>query len=667
MYVDVIDVIALFLICGIGADCLFIVFELFRQSRAIYGENNRKRLAYATQRGLIALATSISTAAVSFLALCASGVRIMNFFGVFSFLLLFFTFVFTFTFYLGILSIWAAHWEKSAGKKDVDLLSIHGATSNVYTETSTTTGDSTTQETPEYPYESVLAFLRRKPVFAVDAAGMAIEHYNKYERFFYNYVSPVIYFYRLPIVIVFLLWAAVFGFFAFKTGTKSEIQFLPDDHPLQRAYTLSLNKFSTALNDFSFVYVWGINPTPKLDFADRFTIENYGVATFSPINMTNIQMQAHVQWAWNYIRLQPFIDSNTTVNFGVSPWEIWSQVFDLDHGDWAWLMDLYIAELGLPPMPTSFPINATQLESWSWLWQMMLSQLAFAEPDSYVPGTLKANTVGFSFEDYDLAFIGMKANMYIPDPITVESLRELYGKAQLLEQRIQDDALDRGLKVQGWMTGVAWLTMVTEECLPRQVVKDVAIACGAGAAVILISTRSILYTIYVVYSMVSTILLTMGCLYFSGWKIGTNEAIMISIASGFCADFIIQPMLALAHDFSARSLFGKIQASLTTFCTPVSSALITTLVAAAFLYPCQISIFPPFATFLLGSGLFGIIQGFMVLPALLALLSGIPCFSMDRGKQEWQEEKPEKPSLFRKENASERPGPPMFVSPTDSG
>jgi hypothetical protein len=124
-------------------------------------------------------------------------------------------------------------------------------------------------------------------------------------------------------------------------------------------------------------------------------------------------------------------------------------------------------------------------------------------------------------------------------------------------------------------------------------------------------------------------------------------------------------MLALAHDHSSRSLFGKIQASLTTFCTPVSSALVTTLVAAAFLYPCQLLIFPPFATFLLGSGLFGIIQGFVVLPALLALFSGIPCFSMNRGKKAWQEEIPEKPSLFKMEGTNEPPGGPMFGRPID--
>jgi hypothetical protein len=163
--------------------------------------------------------------------------------------------------------------------------------------------------------------------------------------------------------------------------------------------------------------------------------------------------------------------------------------------------------------------------------------------------------------------------------------------------------------------------MITEEELPKQVIRDVGAAFGFAAIVILCSTLSVLYTVYVIISMLSTIFLILGILYFTGWKIGCNEAIMISIASGFCADFIIQPMIALSHDYSGRSLFGKIQASLVTFCTPVSCALVTTLVAAAFLYPCDILLFPPFATFLLGSGIFGIIHGFIVLPAWIGLFS----------------------------------------------
>jgi predicted RND superfamily exporter protein len=620
MHVDVIDVIALFLICGIGADCLFIIFELFRQAKSIYPNSIKKRLAWSAQRGLIALATSISTSAVSFLALCISGVRIMNFFGIFSFLLLFFTFVFTFTWYLGIISIWAVHFEEKVGL-DEELISITGP--NQSTDTSTTSsGQSSSVATPEYPKAGIFDFLHKKPVFGIDSAGLPIEQYNVYERFFYNYVSPVIYFYRLPIVLVFLVWSAIFGYFAFQIGTKSELQFFRDDHYLQRAYILAANKFSTALNDFSYVYVWGIDPKPKVKLSQRMTVDDYGDTDFTPFNISDPVVQDFIQWTWDKIHNQSWIDTNATVNFGVNPWRSWDSIINMDQTWVMKLIELFINATGGTAPPTEYPITPDQYKAYGIMWQTMLSALAYEEPDSYVPGTLKANTVGFSLDDYGLKFIGMKQNMKIPDVITVHSLRQLYENASRLERIIQDEAVTRGIpEFSGWMTGSAWLTMVTEEQLPKQVIKDVGLAFGCGAIVILIATFDILYTIYVLYSMLCTIFLTMGVLYFTGWKIGTNEAIMISIASGFCADFIIQPMLALAHDYSARSLYGKIQASLTTFCTPVSSALITTLVAACFLYPCEIMLFPPFATFLLGSGLFGIIQGFFVLPALVALIS----------------------------------------------
>lgn len=110
-HLDVIDVLGLFFICGIGADCLFIIFQMFKQSYHIYDPKDLvNRLACTNQRGLISVATALATVGISFLALCNSGVRIMRFFGVFCFLMLIFEFLFTFSFYLGIIVIWAMFW-----------------------------------------------------------------------------------------------------------------------------------------------------------------------------------------------------------------------------------------------------------------------------------------------------------------------------------------------------------------------------------------------------------------------------------------------------------------------------------------------------------------------------------------------------------------------------
>jgi len=609
-HVDVIDVIGLFLICGIGADCVFIIFELFRQSKVYFGSDNKKRLAYAAQRGLIALSTSISTSAVSFLALLTSGVRIMNFFGLFCFLLLVFTFIYTFTWYLGVLSIWSKKWEtKEPESNDFE------SQTNI---SMFTTQSEEQTKSDVYPKPGLMAFLHNKPTFYVNAAHFPIHRFNPLERFAYNKFAPFVYFYRLPIVLVSLLASIICGYYCMKIPTKSELQFLADDHPIQKTYYLSVAGFNTAIGDFSFIYVWGIEDTTEVSFSDRLTIDNYGKPKYRDLNISDPVIQGFLHKAWEIINNETdIIDVGATKVFGANPWGVWQDVFSLAKKInlvVPWIKPLY----NISMLPEKYPISDSDMKDYGFLWQLFLSKLAIDEPDPYVPGTQKINTIGFSKYDYSLKHIGMKANFKIPKVQNVETLRALYDKAEALAKKIEKHAPEN---FEGFMTSVGWLNMVTEEMLPKQIVQDVIMSLACAAIVFLASTGNFWYCVCVVYSMGCTVLIILGALYFTGWAIGTNEAIMVSIASGFCAEFIIQPIIAMAHDHSKRSVFARLQASITTFAMPVSCALITTLVAACFLYPCEILLFPPFATFLLGSGLFGIIHGFVVLPALIAIFS----------------------------------------------
>jgi hypothetical protein len=151
-----------------------------------------------------------------------------------------------------------------------------------------------------------------------------------------------------------------------------------------------------------------------------------------------------------------------------------------------------------------------------------------------------------------------------------------------LADDINEHAVLLGIpEFKGWTTSVALLTMITEEELPHQMIQDVSVSFGFASIVILSSTLSVFHTLYVLISMVSILFMIQGILSFTGRTIGWNEAIVILIASSSCADFIVQPMISLSHDFSGQSICGKIQALLVIFCTPVSCALVMTLVAAS--------------------------------------------------------------------------------------
>ncbi|OHS93570.1 hypothetical protein TRFO_40183 [Tritrichomonas foetus] len=630
---DALNVIGLFLICGIGSDCVFIVFDLFRQTKHVPGVTPPLRLAFAVEHGIMALATSTSTAGVAFLAMISSGVRIMKYFGIYCFLELFFAFIFTFTFYIGILALWCRYFEDRSFKSnnnnnsenindgdnascwsrlfgccrkkkevmDERPLMVNDPSIDTMTSTVTNTNSENSGfQTVEYPYTSVYDCFAHLPVFHVQASGLHIHGYSAYEKFFHNYVVPIVYFYRMPIVVVMFILTVIFGYFTFQMQSKSELQFLGDDHFLQRAYILVSNAFTTSIQDFSFVYVWGVQKNLKKKWTNYLTADNYGEPRFDGVDIKNPEIQQYLSNMCDVMRSASFVDPSTGSDFSVCPIKI---------------LETYANSQGQP-----FPIPRENFtDEFMKGFQDYLGPQFINEPDSLFIGTLKRNTIGFSFDNGSLMYIAMKANMYLPADQDSSTLRVIYEETEKFALENITSKTPEGLS-PGFTTSYGWLPMVVQDQLPTQAFYDALYSVCFAAITIFLATFSISYTIFVVYSMASVVFIIIGILYFCGWKIGTNEAVMISIASGFCADFIVQPMLAMAHDNSKRSIFGRLQNSITMFCSPVSSALCTTLMAAVFLFPSDILLFPPFASFLVMSGSFGILYGFVVLPALIAWL-----------------------------------------------
>ena len=599
---DALNVIGLFLICGIGSDCVFIVFDLFRQTKSVPGVTIPLRLAYACEHGIMALATSASTAGVAFLAMISSGVRIMKYFGIYCFLELFFAFIFTFTFYIGILAIWAKYFEDKSCKCKSKCKCQKEPQLNLITQDQSmdtiTNSENPDFRTIEYPYQSVFDCFHHLPIFNVNASGMHLPGFSSYERFFHNYVAPVVYFYRMPIVLVMLVLTVVMGYFTFQMKSKSELQFLGDEHPLQRAYILVSTVFKTSIQDFSFIYIWGMKPKNKMKWTYYLEPDNYGNVVYTGIDIQNPEIQQYISDMCDKMRAADFIDPSTGSDFSTCPIK---------------LLESYAESVG-----QSFPIPRENFTDDFMLgFQDYLGPQFINEPDSMFIGTLKKNTIGFSFDNEKLMYIAMKANMYLPLSLDSTIIRQSYNKALQFANENISSQTPEGLE-PGLMTSYGWLQMVVQEKLPSQAFYDTLYSVCFAAFTIFFATFSVSYTIFVVYSMASVVFIIIGILYFCGWKIGTNEAVMISIASGFCADFIVQPMLAMAHDNSPRSVFGRLQNSITMFCSPVSSALCTTVMAAVFLFPSEILLFPPFGEFLVMSGLFGTLYGFIVLPALIA-------------------------------------------------
>ena len=377
---------------------------------------------------------------------------------------------------------------------------------------------------------------------------------------------------------------------------KVEMQFLNDSHPLQHGFTLTQTVFPTTGRDFSFIFSWGINPKPNLSKKDELTANKYGKATFNPLDLS---IEDHQQFLYNIC-----IELSNLTN----------------------LVDLSISNSIVCPIKllkdyallngTTFPIPSNLFNQTLNGFKDYLSySLGINETESS-RGSSSKDLIGFSYQTNELLYIAMKATMYLPPKLETLYLKPLYNQVKEYEQSILNKA-PIGLK-NGFTTSFSWITLVTQENIVSSTINGIISSMLFSLLVAFLSNFNLIYTLYFFYSLASIVLSIIGILQILGWGIGLNEAVMLTIASGFCTDYIVHTMLSMSLN-KKNSIFGKLQNSITTFSTPITFAFLTTIGSAIFLYPSNIIIFPPFATFLIMSAIFGMIHGFIVLPSLASI------------------------------------------------
>ena len=596
---DALNVIGLFLICGIGSDSLFIIFDNVMQSEHFKNHplvTQETRLAYAVQQGAIALAGSIFTTAIAFLALCISKLRILMYFGIFCFLELIFSLIFALTWYIAIVAI---HMRFFEGK-------------NMFCCKKKKSHDDSDSDDDEeahapitlYPYRKWYDFFKHKVVFNVNASGLKIEKYNLFERFFHNYWSPIIYHYRAPILLATLAVTVVMGYYTFQMKGDIQMQYLSTDHPLQHVYNCLNTLFQTPLDDFAIIYTWGIAFDLHVSTKDTLDPSKFGSASYIPINLSAPGAQEYLYAACQYMK------SRTDFIQIVNPDE--DYICPIEK-----IYDLYslLAQGNSGPVPPQI-MQTDQFQSI--LRQYLFLTIGLGEPKSDAGFSIKS-VIGFDYNDDSIKYIGMKANMILPEAQTNAVLHAYYEKALDFEQHLQQMQMEMSPDFgdKGMQGSYAWVTMETQDQLEKQALDGVLFAVAFSVVVIFFVTFSLIYTLMFLISVAATILIIVGILENIGWMIDFKVSVMVIICCGFCTDFIIQTMNNMAHEFKL-SMFGKMQRAVTLFSSPVFSALVTTLGAGCFLYGSIVLIFPPFATFLIMSGAFGIYFGFVALPAMSA-------------------------------------------------
>jgi len=128
-------------------------------------------------------------------------------------------------------------------------------------------------------------------------------------------------------------------------------------------------------------------------------------------------------------------------------------------------------------------------------------------------------------------------------------------------------------------------------------IRGALIGVVIALVVLLVCTWSPLICICSTLSILCTMMSVIGLTTMGGWTLGTLEAILISILSGFSVDYVVHLAHAYSHSHGTRE--ERVIAAFSDMGSPVLSGMITSVLASLPLLACQIVFFTKFGIFLL--------------------------------------------------------------------
>ena len=476
----------------------------------------------------------------------------------------------------------------------------------------------------DYPHQSIFDFFSHRVSFKINCCNQV--PLNFIEKFFGYYWWPFVYFYRIIFIVISIILVSTNLYFVTQADTKNKFTFLKKNHPMQRAIDISTDTFLNPLNDNAFVYVWGLNPKSHKDYKNWATVDDYGYhKSFNKkeVNfdlITNPKVQNHIMETWNLLQNSTdIIDTYQTKYFGFNPWEMWDMVANTNFGPF----DFIFKFLNVTEPPTNITsISQSQYQSYLFIWQLLLSLKTMQENDNYDPGTLLRNTLGFSFSDYSLQFIGMKANMFLTKHNTKEELKKQYNRAKELEKMIQDNAVKNGIpEFKGWMTSAAWTPLAIEENVKKNVVIIffISLTVSLVGSFLFISYKM---SIIVLIGSFCSVVFNLGMLIIcANWEIGLNEALMIAASNSFISIFL---QIAVVDAFSENNKklprFGKIQIALMNSSLSLIIILFILLGCMIILIFTPYQLFPPFIVYMYLLCLVGSLWSLIISPIILSFI-----------------------------------------------
>jgi len=418
---------------------------------------------------------------------------------------------------------------------------------------------------------------------------------------------------------IFLVYAAWISVGIWKTTQLEPVreteQFLDENNPLQKSFSIINSEFPTAEEDPSTLvyFVWGLGLVDRTGINLMLNPESTGTPTYLESFDFNEQCQTQLAEACTKLKSDssyaPFIKRKNG----------------------AGSILCFIDELATYSVKGDLTDNCDYAQKQLWMnetWQIPPEDLAdimegFLEQQSCVDQTRTvaseyASEIGW--DGQSMRYVAISAESEGLDPFSAppqEFTRSKYDGFISIQEEL-DALVSEHCTGNSIMTDLEqkFIFMNNQRIYVRTAFQSAIVGISIAFFVLLLATRVFHIALLASLIIASVLVSVIGMMVMLGWQLGSIESILIAVIAGFSVDYVVH----LAHSYEAaevKTTSERVESAFGDMGISVMNGMITSIAASIPLFFCQLSFFAKFGTFLCATIAFSwIFANFVFMSAL---------------------------------------------------
>lgn len=596
------NVLAIFVVLGVGADDVFIFFDAWNQAAVFpfLRGNLELRMSYAWRRAAKAMFYSSSTTMAAFFSTGISPIAPLAGFGFWSAFLILVNYLLAITWLPACIVLWHRYvrnrcncgwWTTHEADASEDAARAKPLPSGSAADlevpqpasavSSSASADATKLPAPAAAANGASAddLPGKDETMVAGGGGLAdndTSRLNAVERFFHNVWAPLIERFKYPLLVIFVVALVLSIYGAAQIAPLSEREnFFPPDHWITRASDKQ-DLFKKGPLDFAIkvFFVWGVIGLDTRG-VDRFNPDDVGRPVFdSAFDLSDPAAQLYVLETCGMLRQRTDLLNPAFVDCVLEDYRAYRLARSLD-------------------FPATF--NASSVAER----QLLMS----ADLRAFVNFTL--NTTGLDLvrdtkalgldTEGRLRFVSISA-IALMDPFQpYDMTHPLYLEFEAIANARANNASAPPTARSCLQTALEfWKVFVTERALQTSSLQGLALSMSLTFFVLLLATQNIVLSIYCIVVVGAAVAAVIALIVARGWPLGVSESIAVVVLIGFAVDYTVHLAGAYVESL-ALDRAARMRDSLTTLGVSVFSSAATTLGASLFLIPTTIIFFAKFA------------------------------------------------------------------------